>query len=543
MNMVARDATKLAPNEYFFGQNIRTRYNEVTPIKLPLEITDPVFPIGGNFQGVYGAGSYLAVFIDGEAYVRNFSVPNSSFFKVAGLLLTPAAPQIWAELVPLSTMDLKRIPKTVNKNDGVNLTSSINSLPAALVVQDGIKQPWLIFANGTAREAAKYSDWTDANREYVPIGTMMLYNDGILYIVSPDGKELFRSVTGRPLDFMVNIDAAGNKLATELDGGASSVSYKIDFDSITSLNRIGGKEGGFFLSTSKSSYLVQPSFNVTIFNEPTFINSFLFTTGPLNPFSLVEVLGDTVFIDIGGVRSFNAIAQFQIEGANSPFSAKVSPLFRGITQSLTASITFDNYALFGVTTTFGGGVLVYDMLLERFVSLDRYFPLAPTTLIQQFAELKIGATHRVFFITSDNKLFEAFAGLTAEAQIILGEFASKNPRIEQNPSYLNLVFSDSEEAGTVYATAYVDRILSLTLSDTVPASFVNTSPLILPFGTYTDDSSQNIAFNFGRAAQGWKAGFLVKWAFQANLTYARYEARELTKINPLGQQVKAYAAS
>jgi len=79
---------------------------------------------------------------------------------------------------------------------------------------------------------------TEDRREYVPVGKQMLWHDGILYVVSPNGKQIFRSVTGRPLDFMVNITPSGDKDPLEAVGGASSVSHSVDFEPITSINRL-----------------------------------------------------------------------------------------------------------------------------------------------------------------------------------------------------------------------------------------------------------------------------------------------------------------
>ena len=116
------------------------------------------------------------------------------------------------------------------------------------MVQDGINQPWLIQLNElinilTARKLNTYNQWSNVSsgansREYVPIGKQMMYLNSILFIVAPNGRSIYRSVSGRPLDFMVNIDVDGKKVPSEIIGGAASVSFAADFDEITCITPV-----------------------------------------------------------------------------------------------------------------------------------------------------------------------------------------------------------------------------------------------------------------------------------------------------------------
>src|SRR5256885_6847067 len=317
------DPTRLQDSEYPLLINGRNRFDVINPIKKPVKALN--LP-SGNYQGIYAAGNFLIVFIDGKAYYRDVST-SQVFNQVPGINMSSMAEVIFAELVPASTLNFQRIPAIDTRNSAIKLTSPVTGTPQALLIQDGQSQPWVILSDGSTRPTKRYDDWDSVDltkREYVPIMRQMLWQDGILYGISPDRKFIFRSVSGRPLDFMINIDKDGNKLPTEAEGGAMSVAHAVDFDDITALNRLNTPNGSFFVSTRKNSYIVTPNFNDQIFGEPTFDTQYLFGTGCLNNFSMIDILGDSALIYFPGVRSFNAILQTFNEGRNAPFSLKVA---------------------------------------------------------------------------------------------------------------------------------------------------------------------------------------------------------------------------
>src|SRR6267142_72310 len=146
----------------------------------------------------------------------------------------------------------------------------VSGTPQCIVVQDGINQPQLITYDTenqlfTSRVSKNYNDWqntsTNANdREYVPIGRQMMMFNQTLCMKSIDGKSMFRSVTGRPLDFMVNVDIFGNKQPSESVGGASSVAQAFDFDEITCLQVIDIPDC-FVWGTRRTTRIVQADYN------------------------------------------------------------------------------------------------------------------------------------------------------------------------------------------------------------------------------------------------------------------------------------------
>jgi hypothetical protein len=546
------DPTRIGKNEYMLGINVRNREDVLMPIKEPLDITNK--KPKGKLQGIYGAGNLLVLFVDGKAYFKDFiSNPESPFYHVpGGMQLDKDVENIFAEFVPASNINFFRA-QNAETNTNINATvqyhykttflngrkwkSAIS--PTGLLVQDGINQPWII-TEGGSRVTQTYEQWKvfggetgeEDFREYVPIGKQMLYSNGVLKIVSSDGKQVFRSVTGRPLDFVIAIDGIeGNKAAD-----ASETSYKPEYNTITSLKDFNATTTkGFFVGTRTTSRLLIPAADALLFGESLGVTySFLFPTGPANHFSVVDISGDTAFITDSGIRSFNGTQTLLYESNNDPFSAKVYRLFDGVTQVSPCACNFDNYALFAVTTKYGPGILVYDTLSKSFCSLDIYEGVSQ---IKQFAVVQYNNIKRLFFYTDDNKLYEAYASdKTATAQVYIGEFTSGDPAIEQQATVLNVVLIDAEESGTITATIMVDRKSDepqiKTVEKRIEAQPVG-SPIQIPFGALSKDTVQNFTFGNLQAATGWKIGYLIKWNCMASLSHIKVssEQREGNVVN------------
>lgn len=538
------DPTRIDRDQYPLLINGRNRYGNIEPVKLPLEIMSSEFP-AGIMQGTFAAGNILIVFVAGQAYYKDWEYPNSSFLKINGFALSPDAPVVFAEAVPISYMNFGRTPeeRSGTFNTDILLSTITAASPQGIVCQDGINPPQIITSAMTARTLNNYAKWELTNREYVPVGRQMRYINGVLWIVSADGRRLYRSVTGRPLDFMVIIKPiSGDKYPTEEEGGAANVAHTVDYDVITVLERLNTDDGSFYVSTNKISYAVTPNYDKLVLGEPTFRNRTLFSTGGVSSFCFVEMLGDNAFADFNGLRSFNAILQTKNEGRNSPFGKRLGPILQGIQQDYVAAIVFDNYALFGLNTIYGRGIVVYDELREQFSAVDYYTGVGQ---IKQFAEIKVVGNRYLFFITTDDKLF-LWAGSedTARCHLYIGEWCSGNPELEQHIDKLKLVFIDSKEAGTVFATSYVDgKAISQPLSATLEVTNSdNPSNISVPFGDATTDRVKILSFDFGRTLAGWKAGFLVSWNFQAKLSHAALYSDVTSNINSVETAATSYKA-
>jgi hypothetical protein len=480
----------------------------------------------GNYQSGYAAGSFGVVFVDGRAFYRDFNDPNITNFRlIPGLQLSRSVPIIWAELVPASNLNFVRTATSTNSNDPINLTSSSNPTPQCMVVQDGINQPWVIFPDGQARVTQNWAEWSLVNdqREYIPIGKQMAYVDGILYVVSPSGSEIYRSVFGRPLDFIIAVDGTGNKLTEIAASGASAMSHRVDYELITAISRTNSNDGSFVVSTAKSTWLVTPDYETLIYGEPQFNNKFLFSTGAVNQFSFADVLGDVALIDLSGIRSFNAVLQLANEGRNSPFSASVFPLFEGVIQNKAAAHTHDNYAFFAVSTVYGKVILVYDTLKQKFAAMDIFDNVDGE--VKQFFEVKTATIRRFFFLT-DSGVYEYFAGQTAACQLYTKELCSNDPEVEQVPVNIKVVFNDIKESGVLSVTPFYDRLSGTEIPKKVRS--LTTRPLedlVIPFGQSTVDTSQSLMFKVLDPKACWKLGWLIEFNFEGDLSHISYVSR------------------
>lgn len=529
------DPSGIANNEYALLVNGRNRYGSIAPVKGPLNLTSEL--PAGNKQGLYGFDSIMVVFQDGQAFARDFSQLGSAFQLIPAFHLKETVDTVYAEAVPASWLNVQRkLNEAADIKSDVALFSEVFGTPAAIVCQDGESRPQLIFSTGQARAAKDVGDWSSEEltgqdrREYVPVGKQMLYSsEGILYIVSPDGKEIYRSVTGRPLDFVVAIDENGNKLPNLTSGKpeAARLSYKLDYDTITCIKQIGAKpritdEGeGFFVSTRKRSWIVYPNFGTTLFGEPTYSNQNLFPTGALNQFSFTDILGDSALITESGITSFNSILSVSNEGKNAPFHDKIYKIFENgteqILQQVTAAITSDNYAFLAVDTVYGAAILIYDTLRQQFAALDIYDEVEG--YIKQFAEVKYGGERYLYFITTEGQLFEAFAGETLTAKVYLKEVMSDNTiETELIPRRVRVALDSIAEDGEVAVTVFTDSKAGEKETQTFEAPTTSVAlPLTLPFGSTTDDDVTVKTFKIEAPQKGTKIGLFVELTGQAEI--------------------------
>lgn len=528
------DPSGIQNNEYALLINGRNRYGNIAPIKGPRNISSEM--PAGNKQGLYGFDSIMLVLQNGEAYGKDFSNPGSTFQLIPGFHLSENAETVWAEAVPASWMNIDRkLNEADDVTSGVALFSEVAGTPSALVCQDGQSRPQLIFSTGQARSAKTFVDWNSSEllavdgREYVPVGKQMLYSsEGILYVVSADGKEIYRSVTGRPLDFVVAVDQDGNKLPPLSTGKeeASRLSYKLDYAVITCIKQVGAKprvelEGeGFFVSTLKKSWIVYPNYATTLFNEPTFSNQSLFSTGALNQFSLTDILGDTALITESGITSFNSILSVSNEGKNAPFHDKIFKLFEldgeQLVQTVTASITSDNYAFLAVTTVYGPAILVYDTQRQQYAALDIYPEVGG--YIKQFAEVKYQGERHLYFITTSGQLFEAFTGETLVAKAYLKEAMSPSVEDELIPLRVRVVLDSIAEDGEIAVTVFSDSKAGERMLNTFEVGgAIPTYPISLPFGNSTNDSVDNKTFKIESPIKGDRLGLWIELSGQAEI--------------------------
>lgn len=546
------DATKAAESgdSYYLGMNIRNREDVLSPIKQPLDLTDTL--PDGKLQGLYGAGTILVLFCGGRPYYRN--VADSGMPAFVPLVNPPAmndsVDYIYAEFVPSSTIGYARKKNSSDQQVSFDLDQDLPFISSqqGMLYQDGFNTSALIFDNNVEVEHLNtFAEWNTENREYVPVMRQMLYYGGVLFGASQDGKELFRSVSGRPLDFVIPVGTDGGKVSeVESEGGASATSKRVDYEAITAI-RPTPVEQTIVVGTQNKLFLVQMDPTKEIFSEP-FLNSFqVAAVGPVNHFCFVDLLGDTAFITQHGIDSINSSSILKQESKNNPVSAEVSNLFQEtstkyVSQDYPCAFQFGaDFALFAVNTIYGRGVLVYDRTTKKFISLDKYDGVGQ---IKMFASVIVAGQRRLFFITSDDMFYEAYAGEVNEtAKVLIGEWCSNDPKISQKPLFIHLVFTDCEENGIVTITPIVNRQNGTSISETiVKKTDAKVYPIVPPFGDSTEDTSQVVSFNLKTVQSGWKVGVLIEWNVNAKLTHVNFTTEDQTGTVNQQSMTKRYVS-
>ena len=535
------DITKLKEDEYWILLNGRVRKNAVEAVNLPLNVTNNLSEVG-NIQDITAAGTLLVAFAGGKAYYKTTS---GTWNLIETFAMGSTQARVYTALVPGSTVNFTR--GVTSSTGTLTLGGAVGASPSALVVMDGVLQPWVIFPDGTARVTDTYGNWTIAHPEYVPVANYPMFYNGVLYAVmqEADGNspyrrknQIVRSVTGAPLNFVIAVTPTGDKTSIkESEGGALAMATNVDYNDITCLAPLNANDGGFFVGTQHSSFIVYPDYNNLIYAEPTFRNQSITSIGPLNPDSVVDVLGDVAFVHDTGIRSFNGITQFRFEGRNAPFSGPINSLIDGITQTSAATGTHDNYALFAVTTIYGNGILWFDMLLQKFVSLDIY-PGVGT--IQKFASTLDNGTRYTYFMTTTG-VYRLF-GSSERATVSLygAEIVPADDYKSVKMQTLRLGFNNVIEGGTLEASLYVNGQFCNRKVVGINSLPVNSSAVeSIPYnGGLTDGVFATVEINFMDVApEGDRVGVLIRFDTDGGLLSATAEVQQTSvwpKVNALG---------
>lgn len=551
MNLLLDD-TRLAQNQYRVGFNLRNRYDVLEPVQSSeLDVSIP----SGVKQEMITFGNYVVVFVDGYAYYRLYS--SEGWTKITSFAMSGSAPRFWTVAVPVATTLYGRIATTNTQNSKI-YQSSLNPVISTqstastfggnvpgLLVQDGVSQPMFIFldGNGTpiARTTQTYDQWdatygttsgdygiiTDDKREYVPVGTAMAWVDGVLYIVAPDGINILRSVSGRPLDFVINVKPDGSK-----GGNAYTTSYSVGVGNISCLR--GMQDGSLFVAAGNSNFAVSKNLTNLApkqFGEYTFIRKFLFESTCLSDRVIFDSLGDTRFVDLTGVRSFNAIQQLNNEGRNSSFTAPIAAAFKNLVQDVAAAILYDNYELYGVNTIFGAAIAVYDTLSQTWVGFDTL--QTGGSKIKQFAKIELGV-QRLYAITEDDKIYSLYSSANQDLASFLT--AGMRQQGEGKLQEFRLVLNRITEDVSVSIQPYVNNRASVD-SPVITKTISYSAPVPAYTGNIPDLGTQltNVYFTTPNTGQGWKTNVLVTWD-EGSLTQFSAMFKDINPMNPLKSQ-------
>lgn len=531
------DITKLDPSEYWLIINGRVRTNAVEAVNLPLDISSNLSGLG-TFQELTAVGDKLVVFVAGKAYFKTLS--SGDWTLISSFTMGSAESRLYTELVPGSTVNYIRT--VADANAPLELGDSSTASQAALVVMDGVNRPWAIFPNGSSRVLGSYNTWTQENPEYVPIATKPMFYNGVLYCVMKDlaGREtiIARSCTGAPFNFVIAVTPDGGKTsAKESEGGALALSTNVSYSPITALSVLNSLNGGFIAGSTDSTVLVTPDLTTLYYAEPAFKTQFIASIGPLNQNSVVNMLGDAAFIHDSGMRSFNGVMQLSYEGRNAPFSGPINSLLDGITQTSTAAGTFDNYALFALTTKYGEGILVYDMLLGKFVSLDLY-PGVGTIL--KFTSALVGGIRYCYFLTSSG-VYELYGSDERATVSLYG--AEVNPKDDfKSVKMMNFRcgFNNVIEGGSIEAVLFVNgQISNRKTASIAPLANATGTQISIPYRSpLTNGTFASAEFNFTDASpEGDRVGVLLRFNTDGALVSASAEVSQgatWPRVNSLG---------
>lgn len=577
MNLLSDD-TRLQPNQYRIGFNMTNRHDELEGTLQSVE--DTAIP-QGVIQELVTFGNFLVLFVSGSAYYRFYT--DTGWKQIEGFRMSTTAPRYWTVAIPVSTTNYVRYAATVtdltdnttSSPSGVGQTSNVAGASAGnlpgLLVQDNISQPQFIFISDTGvptvRVTQTFAQWsitfTDAHnvtvvpdgdkREYVPIGNSMAWEDGTLYVTSQDFNFIYRSVTGRPLDFVVNVTnlLAADSPYTQLGGGdATTTSYSVGVGGITCLRP--SSSGGIFVSASNANFLVTKNKtpNAPIeFNEYTFIRTFLFNANCLSDRAIFDTVGDTRFVDITGVRSFNAVLQTQNEGRNTVFTSTIQAAFTGLSQdpTLVAGILYDNYELYAMQTIFGPAIAKYDTVTNSWSSFD--ITQTRGKLIKILSKIEL-AIQRLYAVTEDNRLYNLYIGPSQETGVVrtVGICATtlyanqnikmNNPKLEIQPRNFRCVMNNITANCTVTLNLYANnRWVNGSQSKNIQyinPTYAHSTKYDLPD---VNTLLQNLLFPLNNCLQGWKVFAILSWT-GGTVTQYSMELQNVTPMNPLLSQTQ-----
>ncbi|HXB11899.1 MAG TPA: hypothetical protein VNZ45_07940, partial [Bacteroidia bacterium] len=269
--------------------------------------------------------------------------------------------------------------------------------------------------------------------------------------------------------------------------------------------------------------------------------------------AIFDTVGDTRFIDLTGIRSFNAIQQLQNEGRNSPFSAPIQSIFgpdiATIVQDTlnSAAIEFNNYELYSVNSTLGNLIAKYDTINGCWVSFD--YEQLNGKRAKQFAALNTGIL-ALFAITEDDEVYELYAsetetdtgrfrtiGVTANLLYANYNIKMNNPKSQVKLLNTRFIVNKVVSNSSVTVNRFVDNRLFKEDPDLktviyTPPAFEETDPYALP-----DVNTQlaNVTFPSPNIQQGWKVFADVSWT-GGTITQFSMELSNQTPQNPVTSQ-------
>lgn len=492
------DSTKTPRNSYPLGVDVEMRRNVVAPRRRHVKQTVP----SGTKNGLYAVGSQLILFSNGVAYSRDVNTAQY-FNRVDGWVDINAAARVYAERIPVTFNLFNRRAPSVEVTT-LHFNAALSAYPECVLVGNGTDAEQVIYSDGTAELVGEYDTWTQDNPSYVPIGTVRCFTSDKLFLSSPSGVNLLHSVTGRPTDFVININAAGDKA-----GDAYTVAAAVSANALTALKA--ADNGSVIACTAFGTFTVTLDSTFTLFGEPFLRCKPLFPVGAVNDKSFVNLNGDVAFISFTGIHTFNQTKQDRIESQNEPLGRKIRGLLQN-PQSLTCAVDFDDNALFAVNTIYGRAVLRYDNSLEEFTSLDLSFGH-----VRQFAVVNDAVRGpRLFFINESDELYEAHAADEKLAgRIYLGDWTAPAAGLDSRIDQTVVTFTNILAGGLVRCGLWIDGELRGEQTQTVTIDAPPAGNVSLPKNSRLN--TKPLTFQFPSNNEGKRVGIMIEWDMDAEL--------------------------
>lgn len=507
------DITKTAPDAYRFALNARIRKNAIEPAYRHIKYNSP----STLHQAIFSNDSQLALIAGGQ--VLKVDLDDNITIPIGGAsgTIDPTAARVYHQAIPAPTNWL------------VNNTyqPTVASFAQAIVLQDSVNQPILLFPDFSYRAAKTYDDWTYEDPEYIPIGSFMAWSDNKLFIAN--GSKIFQSVSGRAVDFVININNNGDK-----QGTADTTALAATTSRLTALQSAQG--GGLLAFTKYSAHGLTPQYTVaTIFGEPYYVPNDIFPVGAVNDLAFAFANGESLFISPAGIQAFNQVLQVKRTSNATPYGAKIIDyIIRPVTETATAMV--DDYTFIALNTIFGPAVLVHDNVLNTFVGFD-----LTDGLVKEFATIEDGGLTRLFYITATG-LYEIpiYDGTKATAAVYFGEYSSGQAAVKLQVTDIHLGFNRISQSGEITCELWTDKVLyedmrqgkTLDYSAFGDVSLLNVAPQRLPLGLEME--SKGLSFDTGDSTIGYSSGIFVTIGADARLVSlaVNVEAKEFRSADP-----------
>jgi hypothetical protein len=485
------DPTKTDTTQYRVGINCRVRKNALEGAYLPIRIPTP----NVVHQSLFALDDKLMLVAGGSVYQVRPDIGDVQL--IAQDVMSTTASIIYHENVPAPTNFIMKD----SAGDKV-YNSAVSALPECAILQDGVTQPYLVASNLANRVSRTFGQWSFGSPEYVPIGLQMCFSGNKLYIASPDGRKIYQSVSGRPLDFVINVDGVtGEKL-----GDADTTNTAVAAAPTVALTA--GQGGGFLAFTYYGAYAGYIDAAVSsYFGEPYIQPAQLFPVGAVSQYGFAYSNGQSVFVAPSGIQSFNQIAQQLRESNNTPFGA---PIVDYITRPITgaACCVTNDYIFFGLRTVFGDGILVYDTRLSAYVSIDL------VGQVKELAVLRTSGLDRVFFITAANELYEMplYSGEKATFSVLFGHYCTQLGGTQLRPEVVQIALTDVTRSGVLSCKTYIDNVITdIGSNEVVATTPVDNMLAISPISTAMGVGSQNtvVTVDYMENPYGYSVSFEV----------------------------------